>query len=44
MNELVKKAIQYFTTKEMEQGQKPFVKMNGSTLIGGKPIVGWYHK
>jgi len=41
----------YITTKEMGYGQNPFTKMNGSnvksigsTIIGGKPIVGWYYK
>ncbi|AKR35624.1 Hypothetical protein NF53_2546 [Bacillus thuringiensis serovar indiana] len=41
----------YITTKEMGYGQNPFVKMNGSnvksidsTIIGGRPIVGWYYK
>lgn len=35
----------------MGYGQNPFVKMNGfnvksigSTIIGRKPIVGWYYK
>lgn len=35
----------------MGYGQNPFAKMNGfnvksigSTIIGGKPIVGWYYK
>ena len=41
----------YITTKEMGYGQNPFAKMNGSnvksigsTIIGGRPIVGWYYK
>lgn len=35
----------------MGYGQNPFAKMNGSnvksidsTIIGGRPIVGWYYK
>ncbi|CAH2465981.1 hypothetical protein IIQ_05214 [Bacillus cereus VD118] len=41
----------YIYTKEIGYGQNPFAKMNGSavksigsTVIGGKPIVGWYYK
>ncbi|MEH7592246.1 DUF4879 domain-containing protein, partial [Bacillus toyonensis] len=41
----------YITTKEMGYGQNPFAKMNGSnvksiysTIIGRRPIVGWYYK